>query len=765
MDIEMSDLPDARLEEGSPTFAYHRDFLKRPDTLDKRRRDLDHFVDFYNGGKLAPLIVQCSGEISRDESSSSWLHTSVKSGSPWMIRLSNWAMSRVRDSEGRMHSSISKAVLRWIPACCALVAVTSLPIEVAATPANHGRYDPFLYKDWRYPRQARNKAENKAANNDGERAIGRRSWDTTSSMRKRLTSPKYLCIVQSNGSVKVTNVEEKIQVIGETTAVGYVFVSFCGEHFETPEANEWLRDVGVHAARTFGVKAYWISRNCLYDPMETDEAKITKEREETIWNMSDIIRHARAVVIAVPGPLDQQLNGNTLREWGERSWTMPELLLYEGKEDILIYEKSKESNWEEYARRPRREMWHKAWDDHEFSGQLIDHFEGSLHLTPLELQAMALYCLENRFVLKEYKDGDLAYIMMGFLRWRPNVVVEDGKFAACARLSMANDSNLLLERLICLSPTAPDEDWWRLGDTWGARLWDIYPKTQVCGLGDGDTVILDGARGAAIRWNNFVPVRTLGQETMRHRITRYSIRIIPMVFFMGLILIIVGARQQSLGEGQVSVAGPLKTLGGVFGGVFMGLSGVIVLLLPYLLRVIYCLPTRHSQPFFFGIQGYMDLYQLELLIFGSYEGRLTWSLASSPFSRHALDRRGMRTDFNLTNEKSMQEQNFFAGVDPVKSDQEIKGLVQSAKDRKFDDQKIFTLVDTYTMTATIFEAQHPPIAAIVCGAEGGMQRALLCSGDWTTGTLYREAVLRMETRVWDKMDTLARIRLGLRRGD
>ena len=54
------------------------------------------------------------------------------------------------------------------------------------------------------------------------------------------------------------------------------------------------------------------------------------------------------------------------------------------------------------------------------------------------------------------------------------------------------------------------------------------------------------------------------------------------------------------------------------------------------------------------------------------------------------------------------------------------------------------------MTVTLFEAVPPPVTVVSCGEEGGMQQALLCSQDWTTGTLYRETVLRMETRVWDK---------------
>ena len=69
------------------------------------------------------------------------------------------------------------------------------------------------------------------------------------------------------------------------------------------------------------------------------------------------------------------------------------------------------------------------------------------------------------------------------------------------------------------------------------------------------------------------------------------------------------------------------------------------------------------------------------------------------------------------------------------------------------------------MTVILFEAVRSPVAVVLCGEEGGMQRTLLYSEDWTTGTLDCETVLWMETRVWDKMDTLARNRLGLKRQD
>jgi hypothetical protein len=46
-----------------------------------------------------------------------------------------------------------------------------------------------------------------------------------------------------------------------------------------------------------------------------------------------------------------------------------------------------------------------------------------------------------------------------------------------------------------------------------------------------------------------------------------------------------------------------------------------------------------------------------------------------------------------------------------------------------------------------------------------MQRAVLCSYDWTTQCLWRETVLRMETVVLEKMSRVGRVRFGLRRAE
>ena len=76
---------------------------------------------------------------------------------------------------------------------------------------------------------------------------------------------------------------------------------------------------------------------------------------------------------------------------------------------------------------------------------------------------------------------------------------------------------------------------------------------------------------------------------------------------------------------------------------------------------------------------------------------------------------------------------------------------------------MFTIVDTYSMEMTLFEAVRPPVGLFFCAHEGGMQRAIGCSYDWTTQTMYRETVLRMPTASLNRMDRVPRFRFGIQR--
>ena len=607
-----------------------------------------------------------------------------------------------------------------------------VPTQVLINPQNSGNYNAVPYKDWAYPYDAKNifekrgkrKREQELAPNDTKRG--------------KTLEPRFLYFLKDDGSsslLEVSKWREKVR-FDPKTRVEYVFVSYTAKQNFGPDG-DYLHEVGKHAAREAGIGAYWVSTGkCLGETPE--------ELEDTVWRICDIVRGAHSLVVAVSGPADNTTT-DLMQDWSTRIWTWPEVLLSPGHGDIYVYRSPELDGRSSWAKR----NLHKVWTDASLSGQLLDHYEGSVVLTPLELVTVALQCLGNRSTEK-WLEGDLSYALMGLLRQRPAVVREDNAFQAFARLSLANDNNMLLERLICLLPETSEEPWYSLSDQWSASLWDIYPKTQVCGIGDGDTVIIDGVRGAAIRWDSFTTVSVLVHETIFRRVARYLLRTLPFGFLIGLILLIIyAAVLQPAFQQDTSDQSPQSSASVflVFALIIFCPSAVMMILSPIFIRTIYSGKAWDVQPFFFGVEGYLDLETLERYIFGSYERRLKWSPFGSPLSRHTKEER-VRSRFCI-------------GKDPS-AFEDVKKLIAEAKKSEGGDT-IFTLVDTYTMTVTLFSAARPPGAVLLCGEEGGMQRAVLCSYDWKTSTLYRETVLRMETTIVDKMQYMPRVRLGLRR--
>lgn len=64
------------------------------------------------------------------------------------------------------------------------------------------------------------------------------------------------------------------------------------------------------------------------------------------------------------------------------------------------------------------------------------------------------------------------------------------------------------------------------------------------------------------------------------------------------------------------------------------------------------------------------------------------------------------------------------------------------------------------MTVTVFAAAKPPSVALICGKEGGMLRAVLCSYERSTNSLQKECVLRMETPMWDLSGLMGWVKLS-----
>jgi hypothetical protein len=67
------------------------------------------------------------------------------------------------------------------------------------------------------------------------------------------------------------------------------------------------------------------------------------------------------------------------------------------------------------------------------------------------------------------------------------------------------------------------------------------------------------------------------------------------------------------------------------------------------------------------------------------------------------------------------------------------------------------------MQVTLIQAVRPPVAFLLAGEEGGMQRAIGVSYEWETATCYRETVMRMDTTMYERMSPVPRLRFGLKR--
>lgn len=81
-------------------------------------------------------------------------------------------------------------------------------------------------------------------------------------------------------------------------------------------------------------------------------------------------------------------------------------------------------------------------------------------------------------------------------------------FQALARLSLENDTDRLVEQMICMFSNPEQSGNHILSgligpDQYGARLWDIQPLCQVSGIGQNNEIIFDQCRGVSIRWKAF----------------------------------------------------------------------------------------------------------------------------------------------------------------------------------------------------------------------------------------------------------------------
>ncbi|KAJ5760680.1 hypothetical protein N7520_007836 [Penicillium odoratum] len=593
-----------------------------------------------------------------------------------------------------------------------------IPVDLGGEKRNNGRYEQFKYHYWGYSKFSANRHEIQPSSTNNCST----SYQITHGISKRNLRPRQLCLLQDDG-IEIVDVNEWE---AEHGTIDYLFICYTTLQFshETNEDMDELHRIAESAARRAGVAAYWLACSC----MPQDE-----ERFEDVYRISDVVRGAHSLVVIIGPPQGSNPTvKEMLQQLGARLWTFPEVLLSPSNRVISVY--TRDCDTDSFRTLSKRNFTVEAWDDALISRELIDHYEASILLSPLELVSLALKCFPNR-EKSIYADGDFSYALMGLLRRRPKVNKEDSAFEAFCRLSLANDSDQLIERMICMLPRDIGQPWNEIDDFWDSKLWEIEPHCQVVGIGGEDTVILSGAFGAPIRWNSYRPVNLLMRNTVKRWVAKVVLRSIPAFLLIGVLLLAMGLAVQENYMLEYKV----------MGGIFTGFSVLVILASPYLICSLYVGKTWAAQPWLFGFEGYMEIGEIERLIFGINIGRLRWSPYSSDLSLHHEDENGE-----------------CVGQDPRRR-ASTANFISTARRSQYGELKLFTLVDTNTFTVTLFRAVRPPVAMLLCGSEGGMQRALLCSYEWKSQTLFRETVLRVPTTVLERMSRVDRFRLGLKR--
>jgi hypothetical protein len=670
--------------------------------------------------------------------------------SPLLLSLVNW-MLRV---------DIFSWTLLYIPVvfytmfCLLFLAKLGLELE------NEGRYDPVLYRDWRTHETAKNGKKKSPESDPNESLIA------------RLPMPQYLCYVDEIDLSAVPQNERGVaRRIEPDSTEDYIFVAYTREQFDTKNShNDRLKllEIGIDAAKKANVKAFWV--DCY--PVDEDYSE-----KEDIYRICDIVRSAHSLVIAtnstrymtqVPGATADRVREarwdsrkEALKVWGNRAWTLPEVLLCSSQHKISVVDHSSlhRSTFSKHG------LGYRALTDWAEASKLVDHYEGSVHLSQLELISIAYRCLRSRRIRGSHCSGngknasrEYAYALMGLLRRRPKTVKTDSEFMAFARLSLSNNNESILERLLCMQPPNKGTQWHEITDAWGAQLWDIEPSCQIAAIDgiskrssdDGpntQTVVLDGVHGASICWSKLAPVPFIKRQTVTRRITLVLLPKMPFIFIVALFYLIIYALAyvSSLPSENASSQSPQQdpdTASLAFTIISSAIAAscfAFLLASPYLLKNLFYGKFWSTQARFYGIEGYYEIAKLEEQLFGINHGRLQWSSNTSLHSDTTLAEDG----FN------------FEGKNPHIPDRLPK--------RDADGRFLFTLVDTYVMEVTAFYAERPPTVVMILGRGGGMQRAALCSYDWRTQSFCREVVLRMKTVVLNRMSRVDKFRFMLQK--
>ncbi|KIO02804.1 hypothetical protein M404DRAFT_1002035 [Pisolithus tinctorius Marx 270] len=299
--------------------------------------------------------------------------------------------------------------------------------------------------------------------------------------------------------------------------------------------------------------------------------------------------------------------------------------------------------------------------------------------------------------------AERVYALMGFFEHRIMPSILETELQALARLSMANDSDRMAERMVSMLPQniQPQACWYADDDQYGSELWDIEPEVNVAGVTESGALVLDGCRATCIRWEDFPEISFQTTESIRRTIAgRIPVTLPGWVLYAATWMPI---------PATVSV-----------GTVFFACAAFMLVSGPFLTAYSISGRILATQPWLIGVKGVMSPEEAANRVYGatlSKRQRLFFTPSGSLLAKPAEDdvREGLESQYN-------------------------EALVQTRDD-------IYTLIDTFSGTLYYFTAKRPPTVCLFTGREGGLGRFVLCSENCVANELHKETVLRMPSYV------------------
>ncbi|MCJ1464434.1 hypothetical protein MMC07_003047 [Pseudocyphellaria aurata] len=734
-DVEMNFYNGQTLEDVNKFEHHHRDFYGR-ETY--RPRDLLRYIS-PTDARPRRLIVQATPSAMAHSPAGDWRRKKLSGDVPMIFKLSEWALSPSDKSENghRKFLGILNTLIRTCMVAPVLLTMLSLPFDQAwANSDFQDTYNEFPNYFWDYPKYAKNRMDMQPiASLEEQRALQKENLKDLS-YKVRLRRPRQL-VVFKDGVWRLHHDPHERR--------SYIFVSWTSQHFKPWESQKdcnKIEQIARNQVREYGLSAYWLDVRCLASKPDSDLYNAD------VYRMCDVIRGAHLVCVVLP-----HLTDKYKREWGSRLWTLPEAMLSQRSE-------VKFCSPEEEKMLTKLDMTDEIWTTHDGQGEatrlLAEHYSSVLTLGRLELFAAALESLAAKRFTAYIQDKDnveLAYALMGFLNRRVQLDGSENLFQALARLSLENDTDGLVERMICMFPD-PDQSVNQImsgligPDQYGARLWDIQPLCQVSGIGQNNEIIVDQCRGVSIRWKAFPQMQYKRGFGLKRLLSEIILR--AGVYTSGIGAALVISYSFSLGVDLERGDDPDNDLEVAKDIIFLAIGGLAVLfslllacVAPSAVRRLFGGKIRDSAPWLIGFEGVMPIKELERIVFGNYRGRLTYEPSSTPFCER------------FPHERLGREPSWVAAYS---NPQRVVSSPPLPLGHRF-----FTLVDTGQLTVSIFSAVRPPSVALICGREGGMLRTLLCHYERSNNCLYRETVMRMESMTLNKAQELGWIKLDLGR--